>query len=142
MIFILTLSILAIGQDCCKEPDKLSTLAQDLACQELPIGPELVVNQSDLQSPSEIERRFSIERKDKNRYLAKVQLKFIPDDDFDLAEKDPLKVDKMYQEIVGECLEYAAPYLSGPKGESLKIELSNDPDVPASNNQRLRTQYQ
>lgn len=105
-------------------------LSQSLVrCYELNIGESAVVNWRSSISPTGVDHAYRLTRLNAREFRTEVRLNFIPvpGENISAAQISQLNT------RISRCLENSAPFLQGPEGRSLRIELSNDPAVPVSN---------
>lgn len=97
-------------------------------CHELNIGESAVVNWLSSISPTNVGHAYRLTRMNAREFRTEVRLNFIPSRGENISAAQISHLNSR----ISRCLQDSAPFLQGPEGRSLRIELSNDPAVPAS----------
>ncbi len=94
---------------------------QKILCEPLEIGKTEDIAWQNYKSPTGIQSKYELSRISENAYGVTLNLKFIKYPDNDASEQSKINTD--YHSKVNDCLKEVNPYLKGPSGESLVIQL-------------------
>lgn len=105
--------------------------AQNIPCEELPVGKSRVIEVHGYQSPSTIEHMYKLSRKSENEYEAVLNLRFLPTvGGAETSATFDESLDQKMKAKVEQCLKIANKALLGPGGKKLSLRLSGNEEEP------------
>lgn len=106
------------------KPTPEMPLVSAALCEGLKIGQSETISITESESPTTVEHSYRLTRAGENKYVAEVNVDFVPAAEYDGAAGRSDELDALFRQRVSQCLLAVKSVLKSPAGEELEIKLS------------------